>query len=105
MIPPETEAERLAVRAKAGGRYRKRPKRTDAERFAAKVAAPDPVTGCTRWLAYTSANGYGIFQGVKAHRWSWEHHHARSIPAGHQVHHVCGTRAYKRPAPAGPDAR
>ena len=54
------------------------------------------MTPCTIWTKYVAETGYGQLRrdGVLlyAHREAWEQAHG-PVPPGHDVHHVCGTRA------------
>lgn len=79
-------------------------KRTEVDRFAAKVAMTDD--GCVVWLAGIAGAGYGHFhttqtssekaRDVYAHRWSYEHH-CGPIPDGLHLDHLCRNRACVNP--------
>jgi hypothetical protein len=64
---------------------------TDRERFDAKWN-PDPATGCWRWAAAKSSDGYGaVWWGGRqqnAHRVAFELF-VGPIPAGHSIGHLC----------------
>lgn len=80
-------------------------RRTELERFAAKIALTD--VGCIVWLAGTAGAGYGHFhttqtptqkaRDVYAHRWSYEHH-VGPIPDGLHLDHLCRNRLCVNPA-------
>lgn len=54
---------------------------------------PEPNTGCWIWSGSLNGNGYGaIWVGSRnwpAHRFSWELHNQRRVPAGLLVRHRC----------------
>lgn len=57
---------------------------------------PEPNSGCWLWLgAPTGSNGYGRLhvngRTIGAHRYSWQRHHGRRIPAGMIILHTCDT--------------
>lgn len=66
------------------------------DRFTAKVAAPDPATGCELWLAATNRKGYGIFRlngkAVLAHDAAWRLA-GREKPVGMLLDHTCLSHA------------
>ena len=67
----------------------------DIARFWAKVAAPDPITGCSLWLAGTGEDGrYGRFQlkrkVVYAHRVALTLALGRQIKEDAWADHKCG---------------
>lgn len=58
---------------------------------------------CWRWSGHLNNQGYGQFAvnsayRMYAHRFSWEVHNAREIPAGLQVDHLCNNRACVNPS-------
>lgn len=77
------------------------------ERFWAKVKkdGPEPLRAelgkCWQWDGRINEYGYGLFatggRHVRAHRVSWELHHAKPIPAGEIVRHRCDNRACVNP--------
>ncbi|HYE58590.1 MAG TPA: HNH endonuclease signature motif containing protein [Rhodothermales bacterium] len=83
-----------------------------AIRFFAKVDKSGPVPEhrpelgpCWLWTASKNGTGYGAFcvyidlnkmGRAMAHRWSYEHHKG-PIPAGKEIHHICGTPACVNP--------
>jgi hypothetical protein len=80
---------------------------TMEERFWGKVKKDGPVPArfelgrCWQWGGKLHDHGYGLFstggRHVRAHRVSWELHHARPIPAGEIVRHRCDNRACVNP--------
>lgn len=58
-------------------------------------------TGCWNWTKGKDDDGYGVFswQGnlIKAHRFSWELYHRRSVPDGLCVLHTCDNPSCVRP--------
>jgi len=78
------------------------------DRFWLKVDknGPEPALAelgrCWQWSGKIHDHGYGLFstggRHARAHRVSWELHHARSIPAGELVRHRCDNRACVNPA-------
>jgi len=70
-------------------------KRTDVERFLAKLAPPDPVTGCMEWLRARQHREYGAFylggKAIGAHRAAWILFRG-PIPEGMVVCHRCDNR-------------
>lgn len=62
------------------------------DRFWAKVRKEtvpirEDLTPCWTWTAATHHNGYGTFQGMRAHRYSYEIQNGTSIPEGLLVLH------------------
>jgi len=61
---------------------------------------PEPNTGCWLYAGAENGRGYGLIgidgRQVKAHRFSWEHHHG-PIPAGMHVLHKCDVRLCVNP--------
>jgi HNH endonuclease len=45
-------------------------------------------TGCWEWKGARQQDGYGVFEQVPAHRWSYITFRG-AIPAGLQIHHRC----------------
>lgn len=77
----------------------------EAERFWSKVDR-DAHAPCWVWVGRLTPDGYGRFDvsprpghpgEVRAHRWAWESHHGRPIPAGLTLDHLCGRTACVRP--------
>ncbi len=72
------------------------------ERFDAKVA-PEAITGCWLWTAYTNPNGYGMFaRGTREQGWSLAHRFSYElsrgpIPDGLVLDHLCRNRACVNP--------
>lgn len=64
------------------------------QRFFAKVRK---TTGCWLWTASLYENGYGQFDGKRAHRVSWELAHG-PIPRGLKVLHRCDVKNCVRPS-------
>jgi hypothetical protein len=66
--------------------------KTSEERFLAKLAPQDPVTGCIEWAACCKQKGYGLFyydgRSTLAHRYAWERKHG-PVPEGLCVLHEC----------------
>lgn len=46
------------------------------------------LNGCWEWQGASYTNGYGVFHGTSAHRWSYEYHKG-TIPKGMLVCHTC----------------
>lgn len=62
----------------------------------------DPSTGCWNWAkSVHSRFGYGqAWDGERkrgAHIVIWERETGRKVPAGHDLHHLCGNRACVNP--------
>ncbi len=72
---------------------------TEAERFDAKVAAPNDA-GCWLWTGCRNVKGYGSFNIANmpqvAHRVRWAREHG-PIPAGLMVLHRCDVRSCVNP--------
>lgn len=88
-------AEREKFRLRSAEQYASNPSKsrrvylgrrgTEEEHFWIKVQKIPG--GCWNWLGGTS-RGYGIFRGVKAHRWSYEHL-VGPIGEGMVIDHLC----------------
>lgn len=62
------------------------------ERFRAKLAPQDPVTGCIEWTGFRQPFGHGLIRrdgkNIGTHRLAWELKHG-PIPEGLDVLHKC----------------
>ena len=80
--------------SRVGGRFAEVPV---VERFWSKVRKSD---GCWEWTG-SVAKTYGKFwdgkRSVRAHRFSWELHNGREVPAGKCICHHCDNRLCVRP--------
>ena len=65
------------------------------EKFEARYV-PEPNSGCWLWTAGVSSNGYGAFDGVGAHRFSYQLFKGR-IPTGKIVRHKCDVKICVNP--------
>lgn len=54
------------------------------------------ILDCIRWHGGYTGNGYGVVvvngRRWPAHRIAWEIYHRRTLPKGHVVHHLCGSK-------------
>jgi hypothetical protein len=65
----------------------------------ARLAMPEPNSGCWLWLGSVCADGYGKFNVAPetlAHRFSYVLHHGH-IPTGTEVDHKCRVRSCVNP--------
>lgn len=56
-------------------------------KFWARVQGGD-ISDCWEWQGPKSRDGYGVFCGVRAHRWAFEYLRD-AIPEGLQIDHLC----------------
>jgi hypothetical protein len=57
--------------------------------YFSKYTSGPNKNGCIIWTGAKSPNGYGVFQKMSAHRWLYEYHHKKKLPANVDVHHTC----------------
>jgi hypothetical protein len=67
---------------------------TQLERFEIKVNRSD--SECWLWMGSLNQNGYPLFSGGRAHRWSFEWFNG-PIPKGMHVDHLCRVRSCVNP--------
>lgn len=64
-----------------------------ADRDILPYVIKDPETGCLLFVEQDNSSGYGVvhpvYLGIGAHRVVWIAERG-SVPAGHELHHVCG---------------
>jgi len=70
-------------------------KPTTSELFWAKV---NKTETCWLWTGHVDKIGYGRHSASYAHRYSFELHTGKPIPAGRQIDHMCHNRACVNPA-------
>ena len=70
------------------------PKLTTSELFWSRV---DKTETCWLWIGKIDPIGYGRHGAFYAHRFAFELHTAKPIPAGRQIDHICHNRACVNP--------